>query len=147
MSLTNVYVSYVEQTIDEHRDSNEFSNWSETHEFDLRAVSLTPPQFGTFETFALTSSINSGCPVWVVCLRFSAGDSYGLATGKGEALWAFSDESTGHAAREAIEEQIKQTSPKLEFLTEDSTNIQMSNPIDYYGILESVGLEHFIVSN
>lgn len=147
MNVTNVYVSYIERIIDEHRDDTEHSNWSETHEFDLCGVSLTPPQTGSFETFALAVNINSGYPVWVLCLRFSEGDSFGLATGKGEALWAFRDESKGHAAREAVEAQIKQKSSKLEFIGEDHSDICMSNPIDFYGIIESVSLEHFIVSS
>lgn len=83
-----IYVTSEEICTHEEYSDEEFGHWSKAHDFEITNVSVKKPT-EYHDVFDL--EVQKGSRVYVLVLRYSTGDSFGKATGKGEIVWAFSE--------------------------------------------------------
>jgi hypothetical protein len=90
--MMKLFVHTTLQLEDSERETGEQAAWREDWHFDIKDVTLREPSSGQeYETFDLDADIKFGDTVYLLVLRWTDGDSYGHAYGKGEVMWVFKD--------------------------------------------------------
>jgi hypothetical protein len=158
--IMKLYVQYDSHcdTRSEGDDADEYGNqrsWSEDWSFNIDHVSTTPPTSScTFETFEIDADVKCGDIVYLLVLRWSDGDSYGRAHGKGEVLWVFKDRLLAqealmrwqHACDVHGEWRHDNKQPSATFRVDGGQFIKLGNPAYcYFASVDTISLYPSIV--
>ena len=146
--MHSVYVQYLEECIFSRREDEVWGSWEEENCFFIEGVSLSSSKdlnsSYSEDQVPCSTEVIVGQEVFVLWISYSAGNSFGRASGNGEIFWVFSDKKI---AADALKEVYKQEKNFIIKLTlEDGSTIKLSNPASgYFERLESVRVDSFIV--
>jgi hypothetical protein len=81
-----LYCEVSECCTDSEYSEEEYGKWEEHYEFEVKNVFSEKSKY--LEEFDL--NVSKGDVVYSLSVKYSTGDSFGYATGKGELVWIFS---------------------------------------------------------
>jgi hypothetical protein len=153
----NVFVSSHERREHSEQAEEQFGSWSKSFSFTVDGVYAAPPHFKSAEQFELDIDLSPGDQVITLSIRWSDGDSFGHADGKGEVMWVFKDPALAGKAKHAWEVACGWHDDKdwrrdnktqsVEFTADGGRTIKMGNPCwGYFERLDAVELEQFTVN-
>ena len=144
-----LFVQYDEICTHSYRSPEQWGDWSEEYDFNVRGVSLSSRDRWNEEKFNLDIDVKAGEPVFVLYMTYSTGDTFGRATGRGEVLWVFKDPDTAKEALRIWKEENDKRDPEYSVKFEDDVGrvIQLSNPASgYFENLGYLDLQTFLVN-
>ena len=137
-----VVVHASETCTDSERSGDRYGSWSESYDFDIRAVYAVGPNYTTSygeEVFLVPQGTKL---VHVLTMTYDDGDSFGNATGKGVVLGAFADARRAVAAEQALKKNPK--SHTITVLDDFGRSISISNPgAGYFETVTGIDIRPF----
>lgn len=128
-------------------DGEEFGNWSESWDFYVESVRLTTAP-GTYpDEFAVDWTPEVGQKVYVLSIRYSDGDSFGNASGKGEVVWVFRDKSVAEAAKQSAE-KAGDNDQSYNIVSDSGKVVKIQNlGWDYFTNVYDYSIEEFTIQH
>ncbi len=137
-----IYVDYSGWCLNDERSDEPYGEWSEEWDFSVNAVFAQG--YHSCERIDVPFNYDIGDTVHVLYMRYSDGDSFGNASGKGEVLWVFREGILAEKARQAILDNPH--SSRIKCYDESLNEMYICNPAsDYFSHIEDVYIESFIV--
>lgn len=103
-----LWVNYTQILEDSYQVDEEYGEWRRDYDYSVTSVVLSQPGNWDYDEFEVPFEVAEGDEVFVVYARYSDGDSFGTARGKGEIVEVFKDRQLANVCRGIIEQ-----SPKL----------------------------------
>lgn len=132
---------------------DDWSQWSSSHNFSIECVTGDESKEENpdleYEKFGISKPLNNA--VYALVVRYSNGDSYGSASGKGEIVWVYGSEDMAkqaHAAymRAVDNDDCMATIPAIDANGQE-TEVSIGNVISgYFCDLESLDIEEHTIS-
>lgn len=142
--MSRLQVHYNDVVVVDEREDGRYASWRTEYDFEVKGVGLSIHSWLRNEAVSIRPVVCDGDAVWVLYITYSSGDSFGRASGQGEILWVFVDETVAWAAQGAVERQRKSTA--FQFVDEDGEDIHLSNPgCGYFEKIESVNIQLCVV--
>ena len=129
----------------EESEDKEFGHWNQDYDFNIEGV-YTEKKESYLEEFDL--QVQKGSKVYGLVLRYSDGDSFGSATGKGELVWLFSEYEFAERVYHEYMNSIKDDSIYLMLEVDDKQfkRTKMGNIVNgYFEALEGLEIQEYTV--
>jgi hypothetical protein len=137
--MTEIYINWKQHLLSSITD--EWGrDWEEEYHFSVNNAYLSGEHMAV-ESFKTIHDVNVGDTVYVLVIRYSDGNSFGRAYGKGEVLWVFTSKEIAEKASDtftkAIEEKDYDKPYTIEIELEDGSKVSIGNPVyDYFTTLD-----------
>lgn len=137
-----IYVNYTSICTNSYHDGEQYGDWSEDWDFYVDDVSLRA-KGSSYDKYPIEAEV--GDTIYVLYVRYSDGDSFGHASGKGMIVYASEDLDEITRLRDAYEDNVKDDyCVSFEFETSHGT-LRVSVENDYFGGHDSSEIKSFIV--
>jgi hypothetical protein len=139
-----LYCEINEYCTDSECSDEEYGSWEEHYDFEVKNVFSEKSKF--LEEFDL--DVSKGDIVFSLSVKYSTGDSFGYATGKGEIVWIFSKREYADIAMLQYKGQENNTSIKLSLEMPDGKlkKVILSNVVSgYFENLEELDIKEHVV--
>jgi len=141
--MSEIYIKFTQDITQEEYEDKPYGDWWEQWRFSVDSVNLSDSASLNVEKYNLPD-IDVGDEVYVVCLRYSDGDSFGYSQGKGEIVWAFKSKVLAEGLVNII--KIHKDEVNFSFINDCGEDVKLSNPaFGYFECLDDVYIETFIV--
>lgn len=143
--MPNIFVDYHYSCYNSHRSDEQYGDWTEDWDFYINSVHLKQPRYGQLESFTVEWTPEIGQKVYVLSIRYSDGDSFGNASGKGEIVWVFSDRETAQRASSVLK-NAGDNEQSVEIEVESGKKVCIQNMgFDYFTHVYSYDVDVFTV--
>lgn len=130
-------------THSEH-DGEQYGSWSEDYDFYVDSVNVVKDDYNSAydeDVFVISDDATNA---YVIVMRYSTGDSFGQADGKGEVIHAFGNREVAQAALDVIEKQKDEWT--FTFKDDFDREISYSNcGAGYFESIWSIEIETFAI--
>lgn len=146
--MTKLYVVYTSRCNNVVVPNEPFGDWRDEYDYEVHSIHLNKPRpsYHSIEPISIAGDVVPGQEVWIVSIRWSSGDSFGNATGKGEPVWIFRDQASAMLALQALHAQAWADVSMFRFLDDTQETIHIGNPgHGYFERVDRFEINHFIV--
>lgn len=142
--MSIVKVEYREQTVSYWDDGERYGEWSEDREFSLKSAKIVEDSSYESDCEKFDLDVVKSQTIYVVCVHYEDGDSFGRCTGKGEIVFAYTSEDVARSVSKTVEQDIKKHT--INIPDGKGGVFQWSNPCsDYFASLSYVEVESLVV--
>lgn len=139
-----IRVKSSEYCIHSEREEEQYGSWSEDYDFSIDKVSVVKEDYKSSYDEDVYAISDDATTAYVIVMRYSTGDSFGHADGKGEVIHAFGDRFVAETALERIEKQKDEWT--FTFKDDFGREISYSNcGAGYFESIWSIDIETFAI--
>lgn len=138
-----LFVKYSELTVETNPAKEEYGDWSTELHFSVEGIFLTKDRYFSYEEIEVDFEVSLGDELYVLCMIYSSGDSFGTCRGNGEVIWVFKDKALALKLAKEFEDSKEYS---IVFTTESGNLVTLSNPASgYFENVSSMNIESFKV--
>ena len=97
-----LFYSYTDTILKSKQSKRPYGEWSTEHRYTLDSLSRSKPKTVYWDTVNIYGNVNLS-RYWAVVVRYSTGDTFGTASGRGCCFAVFEDEQEALAIKARIE--------------------------------------------
>lgn len=134
MKLWVYYIKDLETSESSHDRYGDYVNWSEVYNYSVKSVNLSRIVGNyDYDEFEVPFDVVEGDEVFVVYARYSDGDSFGTARGKGEIIEVFKDKKLADLCV-GIVNQLPEYEEKIRYPISDNQ----------FRVVQNIFRDHFV---